>query len=661
MYCSKQIPWRSVIQRLVLMILPLSLLIFVLLPQDASAHAILLRSDPVKDSILPVSPNQIHMWFSEDLNPIFSTAYVINAVNSAKDVQNDTKVHVDKGNAQVSTTDSKEMDVSLKPNLPSAVYVVLYRTQSAEDGHILDGSFVFTIVAADGSIPSFNGNLPPQGVFGGSGGASGQLDGPTLFSLVMITLVDFGAVFWVGAQFWRVFVISELQSEDQNEQAILQQMEQCFDRRFSGLVLLVVLLANIGVLVGQALTLTSGQWEQAFAPSLLISLVAHGQFGAFWIMRQIVILLALLLIVITKAIKLPVRWMTASICWGNFILGLALLIALTLSGHAAATSSDVRVYAVLGDFLHLVAAALWVGGMIYIAVVYLPVLEGKPWQQQTASLLITLSRYSPLAISGVVLMGLSGPLNAATRLLSWDQFFSTAYGRTLVIKILLVGAMLITSVIHVLLLRPRLAKDFKTYQRATEVVHPSEEEHPADLALVAVAQMKKLEEGIVRQTQRLGTILCWEPALGVAVLLCTGLLAVFSGTLQPTAINQPTSQPPSVPSKPFSTTVETADQQFRVMVKVDPNHFGTNTFIATVFDSKGNAVPTSQIGVSLYTTSLDMDMGTDEVNLQPDGKGHFSGSGDLDMSGHWQLRIEIRMLDATLHEATLKFFTPYLT
>ncbi len=653
MHCSRQLSCKVLFHRLVLMAFPLAFLLFFLLPQDTNAHAILLRSDPAKDSLLPASPNQIRMWFSEDLNPLFSTAYVVNAANGAKNVQSDIRTHVDKGDAQVSTTDSKEMDISLKPHLLSAVYVVLYRTQSADDGHILYGSFVFTVTAPDGSIPYFNGTLPQQGAFSASGGSSGQLDGSTLFSWIMITLVDLGAVFWVGAQLWRVFVISELQSEDQDQQAIFQQMQQRFDRRFSGMVLVLILLANIGVLVGQALMLTNGQWGQAFAPSLLISLVAHGQFGAFWIMRQIVILLALLLIGITWVIKLPMRWITASMSWGNFVLGLALLIALTLSGHAVATSSNIRVYAVLGDFLHLVAAALWVGGMMYIAVVYLPLLKGKSWQQQAASLLATLPCYSPLAITGVVLMALSGPLNAATRLLSWDQFLSTAYGRTLLIKIVLVGAMLVTSAIHVLLLRPRLAKALRTYQKASEVVESSEREEPAD------TQVKELEEGIAQQTRRLSTILRWEPALGVAVLLCTGLLAVFSGTLLPVETSQPVSQPPRAPSKPLNVTVETTDQQFRATIKIDPNHFGTNTFIVTVFDSKGNAVPTSQIGVSLYTTMLDMDMGTDAINLQPDGKGHFSSSGDLDMPGNWQLRIEIRTLDATLHESTLKFFTPY--
>ena len=486
---SRQISWRAVGHRLVLMAFSLAFLLFLLFPQEVNAHAILLSSDPAKGSTLSASPDQIRMWFSENLNPAFSTAYVVNAANSAANVQKDVKTHVDKGDAHVSAADSKEMDVSLKPSLPSAVYVVLYRTQSADDGHILSGNFIFTVEAANGTVPTFNGTIP-QGIFSGSGGSSGQLDEPTFFSFIMITLVDLGAVFWVGAQLWRIFVLSELESEDQDQQASFQQIERHFDRRFSWLVLLLILFANIGVLVGQALTLTSDQWGQAFAPSLLIGLIGQSHFGAYWIMRQIVVLLALLLLVPTVMMKRPSQWITSSISWANFALGLALLIALTLSGHAAATSSNVLIYAVLGDFLHLVAAALWVGGMMYIAVIYLPMLKGKLWQQQTASLLTTLPHFSPLAITGVVLMGLSGPLNAATRLLSWDQLISTVYGRTLIVKILLVGAMLLTSAVHVLLLRPRLAKNFKAYQTATQAPQPSEEDKPANLTPVGVAAGK---------------------------------------------------------------------------------------------------------------------------------------------------------------------------
>ncbi len=78
----------------------------------------------------------------------------------------------------------------------------------------------------------------------------------------------------------------------------------------------------------------------------------------------------------------------------------------------------------------------------------------------------------------------------------------------------------------------------------------------------------------------------------------------------------------------------------------------------SVIDNRTGA-PTTNVGVSLYTTHLDMNMGTDTVNLQPDGKGHFSAIGDLVMGGHWQIRIQIRTLDNKLHEAIVKLPTPF--
>jgi len=95
-----------------------------------------------------------------------------------------------------------------------------------------------------------------------------------------------------------------------------------------------------------------------------------------------------------------------------------------------------------------------------------------------------------------------------------------------------------------------------------------------------------------------------------------------------------------------------------VKLNVNPNRFGTNTFTVTVIDNH-TGKPTSDVGVSLYTTMLDMDMGTDSINLLPDGKGNFRGHGDLSMSGDWQIRIQIRTPDNSLHEANVKLYTPF--
>ncbi len=636
--------------------------LMLLFPGISEAHAILLRSDPAKDAVLPVAPDQVRMWFSEALNPVLSTAVVVNGANT----------HVEVGGAHVSTDDPTEMDVSLKPSLPPAVYVVIYRTDSAVDGHVLTGSFLFTVARPDGTVPTLSpGTNPGANALGGSslsGQYTGQLDGPTFFNLVMITLVELGAVFWVGASLWQLFVLRPSAEDHAQLEEANRQVQQRYAWRFALPTLLVVLLANIGVLVGQAIAVTGGNWGSALAPNLLVSLVTSGRFGTFWLMRVVVILLAARLALYPWQLKERPQRVDTLLSWANLILGLALLIAITMSSHAAAVAPNVVIYALLTDWLHLVAAALWVGGMLYIATSYLPVQRKLSIPEQARSLVAVLPYYSPWAIAGVVILAVTGPFSATVHLTSWEQLLSTAYGRALVVKVLLVGGLLLTSTIHVLLLRPRLKKEYQKYayvaarqealQRATAAVaapsgHEAAEPHPTTKLLAP--QVKLRAARLTKQTRRLTRILSWEPLLGVAVLICVGLMNVFAGTLSPTAAAQ--QQSAAGTSTVFHTTARTADGRFTVSLTVTPNQAGPNTFTVSVVDNRSGK-PTTQVGVSLYTTHLDMDMGTDSLNLQPDGKGHFSATGDLLMGGNWQIRIQIRALDNKLHEATVKMPTP---
>ncbi|MBV9710764.1 MAG: copper resistance protein CopC [Ktedonobacteraceae bacterium] len=628
-------------RRMLLIALLLSLGLLFLFPANSQAHAILLRSDPAQDAVLNSAPTQVRMWFSEDLSPGISTATIINTARH----------RVDLNNAHISSGDTREMDVSLQPLLSPGTYIVLWTTQSADDGHVLRGSFLFYVAEPDGTVPKTNGPLPGQN----TADSGATFDGPTFFSFLMITLVNLGAVFWVGAQLWRTFVLQLTNTESGTEETIEQRAEARFDRKFSLPLLLLLLLANIGVIAGQALTLTGGDVAQSFAPSALVSLATNGHFGTYWMMREIVILLAILLAAITLTIKnLPRRFIDA-VSWLNLILGMALLIALTMSGHASAANSDVLVYAVMVDWLHLLAASLWIGGMMYISTTYLPTLQGNSLSERVRSLLTTLPHYSPLAITGVIIMAVTGPFNATIHMSSFDQLITTAYGRALVVKVLLVGALLLTSAIHVGLLRPRLAKDYKKHLavEGAELREPITvpENHTADIEPVSQESTGPSESDIERQASRLTSVLRWEPLLGVAVLVCTGLMSVLAGTLQPAAANQ--AAPPSTSQvKPFTTTSRTSDKLFTFKLTVSPDRAGPNTFTVTVFDSHG--VKDTNVGVSIYATMLDMNMGTTPINLQPDGKGNFSISGDLDMGGRWALRLEIRAPDLKLHEANVK-------
>ena len=669
----KAILHRFMSRRFLVLAVPLALCLTLLFPAIASAHAILLRSDPAKDSVLSIAPKQVRMWFSEALNPAFSTAVVVNGENK----------QVDNRVAHVSTSDQTEMDVSLQPNLPPAVYIVIWRTDSAADGHILRGSFIFSIANADGTVPTLApGANPGANVLGGgnlTGLYTGQLDGPTVFNLIMITLVELGAIFWMGAQLWINFVLSISSETHSEERATNERSQRRFERYFSLPSLIVLFLANIGVLLGQALNLTGGDLAQAISPTLLVELATSGRFGIYWMMREVVIVLAIILAIYMILQQQRSRITRTALPIANLVLASALLIAITMSGHAAAVNPNIVSYAIIIDWLHLLAASLWVGGMMYIATNYLPVLKRLHMSQQARSLVTVLPYFSPLAITGVVIMAITGPFSATFHLTSWQQFLSTAYGRALLVKIALIGGLLVTSAIHVGLLRPRLKKEYLKYSYVANRLQAMQERaeigeqnrssalngqqaitttaEPSRATKLLVQQVRLREGRLTKRTQLLGNVLRWEPVLGVGVIICVGLMNVFAGTLSPIAVAQQQQQTGSKP-QPYTTTAPTKDGKFKVTLSVNPNRFGTNVFTVSAVDA-ATGKPATNIGVSLYTTMLDMDMGTDTVNLLPDGKGHFSGSGDLAMPGNWEIRIQIRTPDATLHETSVKLVTPF--
>lgn len=669
-----------------------------LLPAIASAqpaHAILLSSNPAKDAVLRTPPTQVQMWFSEDLNPALSTAQVINA----------ERKRVDDSDPHVNANNSKEMDISLQANLPPDVYIVVWRTDSADDGHVLLGSFIFTVANADGTVPQLApGSNPGQGILGSvNASPPGTLDGPTFFNMLAVTLVELGAIFWVAAQFWANFVLQASSEKHQEERGLNTQIERRFERLFSLPTLVFLLLANLGVLYGQVLTLTGNNWTTALSFRLLSEQATSGRFGTYWLLRMGVILLALLVGIYMLLSKRRPRVVNQVLPLLNLFLGSVLFIAITMSGHAAAVNAVILPYAVVLDWLHLMAAALWVGGMLYILLVYLPALHARPVSERARSLLTVLTQFSPLAIIGVAIMAITGPLNATFHLTSIDQFITTAYGRTLVIKVLLVGGLLATSAYHVGLLRPRLKKEYRKYLYAKErldnaqasvvnevgieervasevaaekrpenagvhldntaVVGSQTSEKRSGGSTLLTQQVKLRQERLTKKATHLTRVLRWEPWLGVAVIVCVGLMNVFAGTLTPTttaSAAQQQSGTSSTTSAPFNGTAKTSDGKYSVTLNITPNRFGTNVFTVHIVDVKtGKQLGANEAGVTIYTTMLDMEMGTDNVELQPDGKGGFSARGDLAMGGNWGIKVQVRTLDNTLHIANFKIYAPF--
>ena len=103
-------------------------------------------------------------------------------------------------------------------------------------------------------------------------------------------------------------------------------------------------------------------------------------------------------------------------------------------------------------------------------------------------------------------------------------------------------------------------------------------------------------------------------------------------------------------------SMDTSDGKFHLQLTITPDQAGNNTFTVSVTDAKSGK-PLTGAQVQLFTTMLDMAMGTDSADLQSTGNGQYSTQGELSMAGNWQIGIQIRTADSQLHKDQIKIST----
>ena len=104
-----------------------------MLASIAGAHAFLDHATPAVGSTVHGPPAQLKVWFTQSLEPAFSTVRVSNG--SGKQVDN--------GDARLDPADPKLLLVTL-PKLAPGTYKVTWRVLSV-DTHVTEGDFTFDV------------------------------------------------------------------------------------------------------------------------------------------------------------------------------------------------------------------------------------------------------------------------------------------------------------------------------------------------------------------------------------------------------------------------------------------------------------------------------------------------------------------------------------
>src|SRR3954471_9531758 len=110
----------------------LTLLLLLLLARPAEAHANLVRSEPSAGALLDSAPKELVLEFSEELDAGFSRVQLYNSKNQV----------INPGPGLIDPSAPTIIRLTLG-QLPKDSYTALWRSRSAVDGHVSEGSVPF--------------------------------------------------------------------------------------------------------------------------------------------------------------------------------------------------------------------------------------------------------------------------------------------------------------------------------------------------------------------------------------------------------------------------------------------------------------------------------------------------------------------------------------
>lgn len=100
---------------------------------EGRAHAFLDHADPRVGSTIKTPPAQVRLWFTQQIEPAFSTMRVLDGAGK----------QIDKKDVKVDPSKPDLLTVSV-PSLGPGTYKVVWRVLSV-DTHVTEGDFSFTV------------------------------------------------------------------------------------------------------------------------------------------------------------------------------------------------------------------------------------------------------------------------------------------------------------------------------------------------------------------------------------------------------------------------------------------------------------------------------------------------------------------------------------
>ena len=265
--------------------------------------------------------------------------------------------------------------------------------------------------------------------------------------------LDFvGLTMLIGGVVFRYLIIRSILLPPQGFDSFERRL-----RRVLAVSISLLALTSLGDLILRTLMMSGGGIAD-LGPALPVVL-RQTHYGAVWTAR--ISLLGLLamawLLGRQDARRVPFS--------AGFSLFAATLVALTtsLSGHAADWGDFTL--PVLIDWLHLLAASTWVGGLFTLGFVLHHSFSPSGEETQTPSLASIVARFSRMAACCVAVFLPAGLYNAWLQVTSLSPLITTSYGWALLAKLSLVGLVLMTAAVNRYYFLPLLESPCGTHDR----------------------------------------------------------------------------------------------------------------------------------------------------------------------------------------------------
>jgi copper transport protein len=555
----------------------LALVLVAAFASPASAHATLLESDPAPGAVLQQPPAAVTLNFDSPVVAASGAIRVYGADGS----------RLDDGHVQVS---GATVRLPL-PRLKAGSYVVTWRVTSA-DTHPVGGAFTFQVGTASNATSPSVIRLAQQ-LLGSQGGdrVVGVLYGATRW------LVFAGLALFLGAASFGLLIWPTAR---RNRRAIRLV--------WAGWTVLVVATVAGLVLYGPyaaGLSLSNASRLSSLTSTLRI------RYGELACAR-----LALLLVAVPalrslytdrgRGLEPPPTVLVVAGVYG-------MLLAATPGLAAHAVTGRWVTAAVIADTLHVLAMAVWLGGLVALAAVLLP-------RRRLTELRATLPRWSWAAAGCLTVIVATGVFQAYRQVGGMSELRSTDYGRLLLVKLVAFAFVLPLAAFGreiVLRLSPPSGRG---HRQRVAVAGGSDDD--------AGQHLEPVERSEAEDVRRLRRSVWAEVGVGAAVLAVTALLVNAPPARSAAAV--------TAGRNGGQLSVAMRSSRVRINISLTPGRPGSNDVHVTTLTPSGSAEDFEALRLTLDLPSKRV--APISVPLTHLSTGHYLATGfTIPLAGTWRI------------------------